>query len=117
MSMQYAIDFLPPIQGIDGEFNTIRLGLKWAKVLKPQDRVYIQNSKDKMIIGQAEVVSVESDELGQICLYHAQNNHTEIDSTDGRSAERVYALMLKVLGPHIVNYKKKATVIYLRKIE
>ncbi|WP_151708871.1 hypothetical protein [Acinetobacter brisouii] len=113
----YALDFMPPVLGIDDEFNTIRMGMKWTKLLKPSDIVYIQNSKDKMIIGKAVVTAIESDQLGQICLYHASKNHTELNQDDGHSTSRVYHLMKKMLGPHIVNYAKKATVIYLKRIE
>lgn len=117
MQQGYSLDFVPPLSGFDGEFNTIRLGVKWTKLLKHGDVVYLQNSKDKMIFGKAEVISVEQDTFGQICLYHAKQNHSELDKDDGHHAARIYKLMVKLLGPHIVNHTKKACVIYLRRIE
>lgn len=113
----YVLDFVPPLEGFEGEFNTIRMGVKWTKLLQRGDHVYLQNSKDKMIFAKAEVISVEQDTFGQICLYHAANNHSEIGRADGNSASRIYKLMTKFLGPHIVNHSKKACVVYLRRIE
>lgn len=117
MRQGYTLDFMPPLTGFDGEFNTIRLGVKWTKLLKAGDVIYLQNSKDKLIFGKAEVINVEQDTFGQICLYHAKNNHSEIDRTDDNSAYRIYQLMKKMLGPHIVSHQKKAVAIYLRRIE
>lgn len=113
----YVLDFVPPLNGFEGDFNTIRLGVKWAKNLKPGDEVYLQNSKDKMIFAKAVVTSVEQDTFGQICMEHAHNNHSEIGKDDGHSASRIYKLMTKLLGPHIVKHNKKACVIYLRRME
>lgn len=117
MQQGYTLDFVPPLMGFDGEFNTIRLGVKWTKLLNSGDVVYLQNSKDKMIFGKAEVIRVEQDTFGQVCLYHAKHNHSELDKDDGHHAARIYQLMVKLLGPHIVNYQKKACVIYLKRIE
>ncbi|HIE0187941.1 hypothetical protein J560_0799 [Acinetobacter baumannii 855125] len=51
-------------------------------------------------------------------LLHAHNNHSELEQEDGRSAERLYKTMQKMYGPQVLNSpRKKATVIYLRKIE
>lgn len=112
----YALDFAPPFAGMEHEFfNTIRLGISWSKRLKPSDTVYIQSSKDKLITATAIVESIETGPLGEILLQHAAENHNEINSNDGRAAERLYRYMLKLYGPHIINPKKKATVIYLRK--
>lgn len=112
----YALDFAPPFAGMDNEiFNTIRLGISWSKRIKPSDTVYIQSSKDKLITSKAIVESVETGPLGELLLEHAKHNHNEIDSNDGHEAERLYRYMLKLYGPHIINPKKKATVIYLRK--
>jgi hypothetical protein len=116
MKPQFALDFAPPFVGLDNDrFNTIRLGTSWSKRLKPDDEVYIQSSKDKLITSKAIVESVEVSTVGEILLCHAQFNHNEIDSKDGHESERLYQYMLKLYGPHIVNPKKKATVIYLRK--
>lgn len=116
MKQEFALDFAPPFVGLDSErFNTIRLGVSWSKRLKPDDEVYIQSSKDKLIRSKAIVESIEVSTVGELLLCHAQLNHNEIDSKDGLEAQRLYQYMLKLYGPHIVNPKKKATVIYLRK--
>ncbi|EPW3311205.1 hypothetical protein ACWKBX_002277 [Acinetobacter baumannii] len=114
----YVLDFVPPLQGMDDHFNTIRLGVTWSKKLAAGDRVYLQNSKTKMIEGLAIVDRVIVEKLGELCAYYGADNHTEIDSEDKcRSAERLYKLTLKLYGPHIASAMKKSTVIYLRRIE
>ena len=116
MKQVYALDFAPPFSGMDNEiFNTFRLGVSWSKRIKPDDEVYILSSKDKLIRSKAIVESVEVGTLGELLLIHASSNHNEINSKDGRESERLYQYMLKLYGPHIVNLKKKATVIYLRR--
>lgn len=115
MKQEFALDFAPPFVGLDnGRFNTIRLGVAWSKRLKPSDEVYIQSSKDKLITSKAIVESIEVGTVGELLMCHAADNHNEINSKDGHEAERLYRYMLKLYGPHIVNLKKKATVIYLR---
>jgi hypothetical protein len=103
--------------GLDGEFNTIRLGMTYAKKLNAGDLVFLLDEKERKVFGTAEVVSVETDKLGEICLNHAAKNHTELASTDGHEAERLFKLLQKIYGPHIATPEKKATVIYLRRTE
>jgi len=37
----YIIDFLPPVIGVDSEFNTFRLGMKWYSLVQPGDKVIV----------------------------------------------------------------------------
>lgn len=119
MKEEYALDFAPPFVGLNHEkFNTIRLGTSWSKRVSIGDEVYIQSSKDRLVFSKALVNEVIVGEIGELLLVHAQFNHNELHETDGKSAERLYQLMLKLYGPHILSSpRKKATVIYLRKLE
>lgn len=112
----YALDFVPPLLGFDSLFNTIRIGVKWARLLKADDIVYIQDSKSKMIVSKAKVISVETGELGELCLMHADQNHSQLATPDNDSPKRVFAHLRKFHGPHIVTIEKKATVIYLMRV-
>lgn len=118
MKAEFALDFATPLTGLHHDcFNTIRLGKAWSKRLSVDDEVYIQSSKDKLIISKATVEKVVTGTLGELLLCHAANNHNEIEQQDGHEAERLYRYMLKLYGPHLVTPNKTATVIYLRKIE
>lgn len=119
MKHEYALDFAPPFVGLDNElYNTFRLDTSWSKRLAKGDEVYIQSSKDKLIFSKACVEDVIVGQIGELMLLHAHNNHNELGQDDGRSAERLYKTMQKMYGPQVLNSpRKKATVIYLRKIE
>lgn len=119
MKHEYVLDFAPPFVGLQHElYNTFRLGTSWSKRVTKGDEVYIQSSKDKLIFSKACVEDVIVGEIGELMLLHAQSNHNELEQKDGRSAERLYRIMQKMYGPHVLSSPhKKATVIYLRKIE
>lgn len=111
------IGFIPPIIGIEGEFNTFRLGVKLSKELSPGEEVFLLDEKQKMVIGRAQVTRVESGALGELVVEHAAKNHTELANDPTHAHVRLYDLLKKIYGPHIVSIGKKATVIYLKRLE
>ncbi|MDT4817828.1 hypothetical protein FQZ97_509120 [compost metagenome] len=113
------IGFIPPVVGIEKEFNTFRLGVAFCKRIKPGDEVFLMDEKRRTVIGRAEVTKMDNGGLGEMCLVHAANNHTEVDNPEGADGahERLFAYIQKIYGPHIATPQKKATVIYMRRIE
>lgn len=111
------IGFVPPVIGTEGEFNTFRLGTFYSKHLSPGDEVYLLNEKEKIIFGRAKVLSVELGKLGEMCLVHGHKNHTELQNDTIDAPKRLFALLQKLYGPHIATVEKKATVIYLKRLE
>jgi hypothetical protein len=111
------IDFIPPIVGTEGQFNTFRIGGFYAKHLQQGEEVFLMDSKAREVFGKAVVERVEVGRLAELCAEHAAMNHTEIDAPDGKHAERLMALLQKINGPHIATATKKATVVYLRRLE
>lgn len=109
------IDFVPPINGVEGEFNTFRLGLFYSKRLKPGDKVYLMNVKDKFIFGRAVVTDIQVGPLADMAKLHAQHNHAML-SNPGDREQDLLALLTKFYGPHIATPKKKTTVVYLRRM-
>lgn len=107
------IEFIPPVTGIDGVFNTVRLGGFYSKNLKAGDLVYLTDSKKKIILGIAEVVSVEYMVLSLVCELHGHRNHTQIGLP--KSQVDLFSVIQKIYGPHIAQPNKKATVIYLKR--
>jgi hypothetical protein len=112
----HVIGFIPPIVGIESVFNTLRLGVALTKKLKIGDSVLLMDEKAKKIIGAAIVEDLSVGSLAELCVLHAQFNHTEIGKTDGQSGARLFALIQKLYGPHIAAYNKKSTVVTLRRV-
>jgi hypothetical protein len=113
---RYVLGFVPPLIGLDGSFNTIRLGLAYKKRLTVGDVVFLLDEKGRKVFGEAEVTSVDSATLGEICLLHAEANHMELENKDGQQSARLFAYLQKIYGPHIATTTRTATVVYLRRI-
>ena len=113
----YVIGFVPPIIGLEDSFNTFRLGSFYHKRLSPGDHVYLLNEKEKMVIGKALVEKIEFGRLDELCVMYAHRNHTELQNDAVNAPARLYATLQKIYGPHIVSPSKKATVIFLRRLQ
>lgn len=111
------VGFIPPVVGVDSEFNTFRLGSFYIKHISPGDEVFLLNEKDKLVFGRATVERVESGLLGELCLLHAHTNHTQLNQDATAAPERLFAILTKIYGPHIISPSKKATVIFLKRLE
>ena len=111
------VDFIPPVVGVDGQFNTFRIGGFYAKHLTEGEEVFLMDSKAREVFGKAVVEKVEVGRLAEMCAQHAATNHTELDTPDGNNAERLMTLLQKINGPHIATPTKKTTVIFMRRIE
>jgi len=112
------IGFIPPITGVDGEFNTFRLGQALAKRLSAGDTVFLMNEKTKTVFGKAEVTKVETGLLGELCQTHAATNHREVGCEDPTQAPaRLFKYIQKIYGPHIAVATKKSVVISMRRLE
>ncbi|MDR9847118.1 hypothetical protein [Herbaspirillum huttiense] len=112
------ISFVAPVEGIDGEFNTFRLGKKLSTTLKPGDEVLIMDGNAMMAIGRAEVIRVELGRLAEMCVEHAAKNHRELTNQDTQEAPaRLFHYIQKLYGPHIATMTKWTSVIYLRRLE
>ena len=113
---QVVIGFIPPIVGVEAEFNTFRLGKKFG-TLPIGSEVLLMDEKRKVVFGKATVTDVTVGPLSALCAVYAPENHTELQHQDGKHAERLYQTLTKIYGPHIVKPDKTATVIKLRRIE
>ena len=110
------IGFIPPIVGVNGDFNTFRMGRRYAS-LSEGEEVFLMDEKRKVIFGRATVLDVSVGPLSALCAVFASENHTELDKTDGESAERLYRTLSRIYGPHIVSPNKTATVVKLRRVK
>ena len=110
------IGFIPPIVGVNGDFNTFRMGRRYAS-LSEGDEVFLMDEKRKVIFGRATVLDVSVGPLSALCAVFASENHTELDKNDGLSSERLYRTLSRIYGPHIVTPNKTATVVKLRRVK
>lgn len=112
------VGFIPPVVGVDGVFNTFRLGSFYSKNLKIGEHVFLLDEKTKRVFGKAEVTEIITGKLKEMCELHGQNNHTELVKEDrSNSAESLMLLLRKIYGPHIATDNKGSTVIYMKRIE
>lgn len=114
--MTYILDFSPPARGIEGTFNTVRLGGAWAKRLAPGDRVLLVERPKSILIGAATIEHVEVGTLRAIATEHAHRNHNQIVEDDAEGApDRLVTAMIKRYGPHKCNENSKVTMILMRR--
>jgi hypothetical protein len=111
------IGFIPPVEGVEDEFNTFRLGGTLAKRLVVGQEVFIMDEKTKIVFGRATVQRVELGKLRELCDEHAYKNHRELMNNPEGAGERLFTYLQKIFGPHIAPPTKKACVIYLKRIE
>jgi len=109
------IGFIPPVVGVNGVFNTFRMGKRFAS-LAEGDEVFLMDEKRKVVFGRATVLDVSVGPVGALCACFAFENHTELDKNDGESADRLFKLLQRIYGPHIVQPHKTATVVKLRRV-
>lgn len=113
----HVVGFIPPVVGVDGKFNTFRIGSAMFKRLTVGDEVFLMDEKKKIVFGKAVVTDLDNGSLGEMCVQHAHANHTQLTTGEFGSAERLFKFIQKIYGPHIAKVGKKATVIYLRRTE
>jgi hypothetical protein len=111
------IGFAPPIEGVDGEFNTFRLGIALSKRLRPGQEVFLMEEKAKIVFGRALVKAVHTGTLMQLCLLHAKENHREKGKPDpDHACQRLFEYLQKLYGPQIATETKRTTVVYLQRL-
>lgn len=111
------IGFIPPVEGVNNEFNTFRLGSAFLKRVEAGTEVFLMDEKTKTVFGRATVTKVMAGKLGELCLVHAKDNHREVMNEPIGAPERLFKYMQKIYGPHIAMVEKKACVIYMRRLE
>ena len=111
------IGFVPPMEGMEGEFNTFRMGGTLFRALKPGDVVFLLDEKKKVVFGRAEVVELDNGPLMEMCILHGARNHTQLSADKSQASIGILQVMQKIYGPHIAQPSRNATVIYLRRLE
>lgn len=113
----YVIDFAPGAVGLEGDFNTFRIGLFYSKRLTVGETVLLMDSKEKKVIGKARVLGVSLGPLNMMLDKHAARNHSQIGLSEADAPVRLREVLNRFYGPHIATDNRKTTVVHLRRIE
>lgn len=112
--MSKQITFGYPRRGLEGRFNTIRLGASWATKVVPGDEVELVDSRSLKVLGRAIVESVSTGPLDEVANAHAHMAH----NWKAHPAEERPALLKASLSrrypPGRVRSDSICSVIYLR---
>lgn len=108
------IEFSPPMRGIEGRFNTFRLGGAWAKRIEAGETVLLIDAKEHQVIAKATVEGVVKGKLEDLAREHAAGNHNQQGLEPEGAPERLIAAMMKRYGPHRAGHNSTVTVIFLR---
>lgn len=88
--------------GLDGIFNTCRLGLKWHEAVNPGtplDLVAVDEKGDKQKFGTATVIGKVFGEYQNLAPLHAFYNHVNLsDNEDADPVEHLEAVMDTAYG-------------------
>lgn len=112
----YVLDFQPPFSGVDGSFNTFRLGASWSKRLLEGDVVLLVDTKTRQVFGRAKVLTIGVGPLLEMLDRHAAMNHSQLGKGRKEASDDLHRRILKRYGPRIATDNKATSVIYLRRM-
>jgi hypothetical protein len=107
------IKFSYPRRGLDGLFNTFRLG-KALAVLTPGEQVELIDARTTKLIKTATVVSVHTGVLSQMAPLHARDAHNWKEHPFLERPALLVASLKKRFPPGRVQEHSTVTVIYMR---
>lgn len=102
------------MHGLEGSFNTFRLGVRYSRMIKPGDKVLLTDKSKMVCFGRAVVKKVTVGKLRDMANLYAHDNHNQRDVTAEEAPDRLIAAMTKRYGPHLINENKLVTVVYLK---
>ncbi|KJZ17361.1 hypothetical protein TW86_03635 [Halomonas sp. S2151] len=111
------VGFMPPMVGLERQFNTLRVGKGWYERLEVGDRVALVNTKSSEIEGYAEVKHLYHGAYREMIDKHAIYNHTAFERGPGQSAQDYVDGVLKKANGHFLSENSTLTAIYLRRLE
>ena len=111
----YFIAFRPPLLGLEGEFNTFRLGRRWSERVQVGDVVLLTDERNCQALGLAEVRYVACGPLSEACKHYGYLNHTQLALPRRGAPKRILEIVQKIYGPHIATLTRPTTVIGLKR--
>ena len=114
------IKFAPPIMGLLGHFNTLRLGSALKRRLRAGTIVTLMHAKTGELLGDAEVTNIKHGDKEAIIRAHSINNHSIIGlgiRDQDKAAETMLDRLPKRYGKHIYRTYDDATAVYMRLLD
>lgn len=109
--MQIAFSY--PRRGLEGQFNTFRLGASWATKVTPGSLVELVDARSKKVLKRATVKSVYVGVLIDMAQLHAHQAHNWKSYPEAERAQLLIASMKKRYPPGRVRDDSTVSVIYL----
>ena len=107
------IPFRPKIRGMQGTWNTFRIGTAWYNRLKVGTKIAVLNTKTLEIERYEVVKDIHFGLKEEMCQMYAKDNHNIIaDNIYDNIAETMLQRMRKNYGSRIFESTSYATVIY-----
>lgn len=111
------VGFMPPLLGLDRQFNTLRVGKGWFERLKVGDKVALVDTKTTGVEGYAEVIHLYHGNYQDMLIKHAPYNHVAFMREPGQSSADYVDEVLKKANGHFLSENSTLTAIYLRRLE
>lgn len=111
------ITFVPPIIGLHGEFNTMRLGRNWSlRVVPMKTRVALVNSSNMTVLGYALVERVDVGPFETMLHRFGKENHLVVHSEHQDPIAVVQKVLKGAYGQFLTDYSE-LTVLSLRRLD
>lgn len=101
--------------GLDGLFNTVRLGKAWHDRVTPGALVTLWHSKEDREIGVARVVDRLIGRYCDIAPDHAHRNHTQLHLEREGAEQRLMKVLTGSYGTTFMKPERMVSVIYLQR--
>ena len=111
------LTFRKPHLGLDGVFNTFRLGAAWARRVKVGGIVTLIDAQTEEEIGVAEVTEIHCAPFEEVAAKHAWKNHMLLEASLSMAPELLYRVMVNYYGSTFMKKDRPTSVIYLRRLE
>lgn len=101
--------------GLEGRFNTVRLGKAWHDRVIPGAKVTLWHAKEDREIGVARVVDRLIGRYCDIAGEHARFNHTQLNLPHEGAESRLMKVLTSSYGTTFMKPERMVSVIYLER--
>lgn len=115
--MNTPIKFSYPRRGLNGQFNTFRLGKALAERVKPGDCVDLIDARTSKLLKRATVTAVHVGQLSDMAKLHAAQAHNWKEHPAEQRAELLVASLKKRYPPGRARDDSTVTVVYMQENE
>lgn len=112
--MTASIKFSYPRRGLEGCFNTFRLGSKLSRELAPGDTVELIDARTSKLLKCATVTSVHTGQLSSMAQQHAHLAHNWKAHPEAERADLLVASLIKRYPPGRAREDSVVTVVYMQ---